>query len=345
MKAVLILALAAVAMAQNYVPSATSTFCGKYTVALFTNNTGANQQALLGAVVDRTVLGCVQGVGGCVGNSAGLLSLPLNARYFNGSGYISGLPNYATDTTAYNALKAKLVDFFAFALGCTVYQPPGTYLSSGPRSMYDAHQRLMIDGPTLTEFVGDGTHGMLGALAASGVTLGAANDEKSELAYLAAVVGALGRLPGVTCGGVSVQDPCFLSICSAAGCPAATDFNQFVNEGTAHWATALVPSALQSVNLAVGGNVNWRFGSIHNVAQTDGLGGATTAGGFGSGTISASTFTYTHKFPTAGQFFFKCEAHPAAMQGFVAVGSGVAGLTASLSVLAAAIVAAKVLMQ
>jgi len=336
--------LAAFAVAQ---PSAGSTFCGHWTLAVSNgSNTATDQLNLLTTVVSRTILGCTV-AGGCVSDSLGLLQLPLNARYFNGSGYIARLPNYLTDTQALATLQDHLRKFFGFALGCTVYMaslnPP--YV---PPSLFATHGDLRIDQATFNEFIGDGTKGMTGALAGTGVPLGLPSDELSEFSYLAALVGALGVVPGTpTCVPASgFNDPCFLSVCSnPAACNFATGFEQLVNSGTTAWANGLDPTATtQNVAIPVGGSVNWRFGSVHNLRQVDSDGGSTyTTGGFGVTGFSASHFTYTHRFTTAGTYFFRCEAH-VAMHGFVQVGSGVAGLTASLTVLAAAIVAAKALM-
>jgi plastocyanin len=221
-----------------------------------------------------------------------------------------------------------------------------------PGSLFATHGDLRLDTATFNEFIGVNAqgltgNGLLGALTATGVPLTNAIAEQSELAYLGALVGTMGYT-GLTCNaGAGVNDPCFLSVCSdATNCFPAKGFAQLVNAGTTSWANGLDPTATtQNVQIPVGGSVNWRFGPVHNIRQIDSDGGDVyTTNGFGApGAGSTSKFTYTHAFDAAGTFFFRCEFHPA-MHGFVAVGSGVAGLTASLSVLAAAIVAAKALM-
>jgi plastocyanin len=348
MKAVLLLVLAAVAFAQI---NPAATFCGKWTIALGLPNTAASQQTLLGLVVNRTILGCSV-VGGCGFATTGLLGLPLNAKYFNGSAFATSLslPNYVTDGAALATLSNKLINFFGFALGCTIYMaslsPP--YV---PANMYQVHNRLMIDGPTFAEFIGTYTAssgtGLLGALAGSGVALDFTPQDQSEIAYLSALVGALGSVP-VTCNAAAgLDDPCLLSVCgSGAGCPPAKGFAQLVNVQSTAWGNGLDPrQTTQNVQIPVGGSVNWRFGgNVHTVIQTESDGVTIKTGGWGVPLpVSALKNTFTHTFDTAGTYYFKCGVHDA-MHGFVMVGSGVAGLTASLSVLAAAIVAAKALM-
>jgi plastocyanin len=76
--------------------------------------------------------------------------------------------------------------------------------------------------------------------------------------------------------------------------------------------TITAGTSVQWTNLQAGG---------HNVVQIDNLANCAsdTAGGFTSGALGA-VVTYTHVFPTAGTYYFKCSAHCAAgMKGTVVV--------------------------
>jgi len=361
MKCVLPACLAALALSQ-YVPTAGVTFCGKYTTALFTNNNSTNQQLLIQTVVTRTILGCTTATG-CSQTVTGLYFSKLNRPYFNGTLY--PFIDFGNNPSQYTILYNKLVNFFAFALGCTVFQPPGTFT---PTNLYVVHAPMSISAAVFTEFITT----LLNAVVASGVT--SANpiapyttDPTSEYSYLAALVGTMGVVPASTasCVATPTSPSCTFSICATAAapqsCATATGFAQFVSgtDGTNNrWAAYLpAPAANSDVTLqAVGSNINWRFTVSHDVAQTSSLGGATIGNptGFYSSTCTTSLCglgiggSYTHNFPTAGTYYYKCEAHTT-MTGTITVpgssGSSAASLTASVTVLAAAILAALALKQ
>jgi len=349
------------ALAQ-YVPGAGVTFCGKYTTILFTNNNSTNQQLLIQTVVTRTILGCTVAQG-CSQAVTGLYNKPLNRPYFNGTLY--PFTDFGNNPAQYTILYNKLVNFFAFALGCTVFQPPGTYT---PANLYSVHAPMSISAAVFNEFIGV----LLSAVVASGVT--SANpvapyttDATSEYSYLAALVGTMGAIPATTavCSQTPTNPSCTFSICATAAAPqsclAATGFAQFISgtDGTNNrWAAYLpAPAANSDVTLqSINSNVNWRFTVSHDVAQTSTLAG-TTIGyptGFYSSTCTSSLCglgvggSYTHTFSTAGTYYYKCEAH-GTMTGTITVpgssGSSAASLTASVTVLAAAILAALALKQ
>jgi len=357
MSLVLPLALTAALALAQYTPGAGVTFCGKYTTALFTNNNSTNQQLLIQTVVTRTVLGCTIAQG-CSAAVTGLYNKPLNGKYFNGS-YSAAYPDYgsAAGATAYTALFNKLVNFFAFALGCTQFQPPGSYT---PANLYQVHAPMAVTAAIFNEFINT----LVSAVSASGVTIGSASDPSSELAYLVALVGTMGVVPTSTANCVATPSSplCLFSICATAAapysCPTATGFAQFISgsDGTNNrWAAYLPsPAANSDITLqAVGSSINWRFTAAHDVAQTSGLGGATignAAGGFYSSTCATTNCglgiggTYTHAFPLAGTYYYKCEAH-STMTGTITVPGSASSLSASVTVLAAAILAAFALKQ
>lgn len=77
-----------------------------------------------------------------------------------------------------------------------------------------------------------------------------------------------------------------------------------------------------SVTIKRGESVLWRYGAIHNVAQSSSADATTRqTGGFYSGAVGANT-NFTQTFNTAGTFYFICEPHAAAgMRGSVVVSS------------------------
>jgi len=348
MKAVLIvLAFAAVAFAQNYVPSASATFCGKYTLAVFGagNNNATNQYALIGAVVDRAVGGCTTAQG-CSAAVVGVANSPLNAKYFNGS--YPPIVNYSIPAN-YQALRLKLVNFFSFALGCTFYL--ATVPLYSPPNLYGVHGTMGLTQAIWNEFITN----LVGAIGASGVPLGVTTDPTSEISYLSALVGTMGNVPVSSIAQcTSVASQCQFSICSdRVNCFVATDYHQLISgtdvSSNNVWASYLpTAAAVSDVALNLNGNINWRFGGIHNVLQTPTLGASTgTTGGFTSGAVigGTSSSSYTHQFTTAGTYYYRCITHSTMLGTITVTGSTAAGLTASVTVLAAAILAAFALKQ
>jgi len=305
-------------------PTPEAPFCGKYTLQVFTVDNSSYQLAFLQSIVDRAVLGSTVSIPAVTG----LVHSALNAVYFNGTysstyRYVDGAFNptpYYTDPIS--GLRIRLVNYFAYVLGCTLYQPYGTYTVP---TLYATHNGLGITKAVWTEFLLQFSN----SVASFGVSLGN-NGPLTEGAFLNAMFGVALRCTGSSCPNM---------ICVGADCDMATDWTTFASgsDGTNRaWSNLLATAAnggqTNSGTVAVNGKVTWRMDVNHNVAQTDGSYN-TLSGGFRSGAVDAAV-TFTNQFLTRGTYYFHCEQH-ATMQGVLVVSSS-STLAVSLPVLLAA---------
>jgi plastocyanin len=315
---VLLLAAAGAHAGTPYSVTPGITFCQRYSVAVFGGSPScANETALIAAVVSRAT-------GGGSGNGVtvtGILNLPSQMAYFNGT---HGDPtNFYNNTAAATALVGKLNTFFQWAMECSECSP--TYTDN----IGQIHAQLNIEQGAYSDFIGQ----LVATMNSFGVT-------SADVTYAAALLGIFGR---------NAATPT-LQICSAANCNAATGFAEFSSglgsDGSTYAWVQTAPgtpagTTSTTVNVAVGSNVHWNIGGIHNVVQTDST-FTTLAGGWTSGGIGA-TPTFTQNFPTAGTYYFKCAAH-ASMTGTIVVGgttpSSASSVVASVGVVLAAVAAA-----
>jgi len=146
--------------------------------------------------------------------------------------------------------------------------------------------------------------------------------------------------------------PTFL-VCNQPSCVAGNDFAYFVNSGTSQWVDVFQGQTGDAL-LIRGGSASWAFDERHNIIQTDSIASNTACTPSATCFNSAPLVTppnvnnrliFTQAFPTAGTFTYRCARHPAMTGTITVVGSGAGALTASLSVLFAAIVAALALRQ
>jgi plastocyanin len=319
---VLLLAAAGAQAGTPYTPGTGITFCQRYTAALFTTATCANEQALIAAVVSRAT----GGSNGTAYNNivvTGILNTPSQIAYFNGTH--GDQTNFYTNTAAATTLVGKLNTFFQWALECNECNP--TYTDP----IGTIHAQLSIEQGAYSDFIGQ----LVATMNSFGVAA-------ADVTYAAALLGIFGR---------NAATPT-LQICSAANCNAATGFAEFSSgvgsDGSTYAWVQTAPgtaagTSSTTVNVAVGSNVHWNIGAIHNVVQTDST-FTTLAGGWTSGGIGA-TGTFTQNFPTAGTYYFKCGAH-AYMTGTIVVGgttpSSASSVVASVGVVLAAVAAAVV---
>ncbi|KAF2155285.1 hypothetical protein K461DRAFT_276484 [Myriangium duriaei CBS 260.36] len=218
------LAAASLALAQR--PSNTS-MCDYYTTALFTDNTAANQYALVKAVVDRAGVGnatsnpVVTGIvkpgmyNGVKVDISPYFTGALNSTNRGGSSGVSVnfLDGGSGATPAANSNQAilftHLYEYFGAVLGCTTYGSSGYPNYAGKASMYEVHKFMGLDENMVGYF-----NEQVGLSAAS---FGVTNDD------VTAVGKALNSLFNVKCAPATTvikeQGAQLQSICIADSCP------------------------------------------------------------------------------------------------------------------------------
>jgi len=300
-----------------------TSFCERYSAALYAVSNSTTQERLITAVIDRAL----NGAAGTTPLINGILNYPLQMAIFNGSR--NGGTNYYTNSVAYQSLRGKLVNFFATAMLCRAMTlTPTSQL--GP-----IHSPFNIDKPTWDQFINE----VANTLFSFGVP--STTTEPSETNYVLALMAQF--LKGSTAN----------SICTAATCLSATGYAEFTTgsddsagtgTSTKRW---LANDGTYQVTIPLNGYIHWNIGTIHNVVQTDSAFANVVAGGFTSGAPGASR-TWTKQFTTAGTYYFYCQVHSGVMHGTIVVtqsGSPASSFPASLAVVLAAIVAAVALLR
>jgi len=295
--------------------AASATFCQRYSAALFGTANSANEVSLIGAVVDRAVLGNTTGPTANGMPIPGLLASNIQRPFFTSP------TNFYTNNQAAATLLAHLKSFFTVAFGCKEVTSPGTFSTS----MSSVHGAMNISAVVFTDFITV----LANTLRSFGVV-------DADITYAAALLGQFGYGAGTN------------QVCNFAGdCPMYTSLAQFISgTGTDGSTLAWIDQAGtdladNSVDIGLNGYVHWDMTTVHSVVQTDAA-FATMSGGFTSGAVGATT-SYTRQFPTAGTYYFKCGNvnHPT-MQGVIRVaqsGGDAAGLSASFGAVLAAIAA------
>jgi len=320
-------------------------FCDVGTIAAFggtnANDTAANQQTLMQLVVD----GVIFGHSGNGFTNIGLFNDPLQQGFFSGA-YNPGVAtnytnNCATSATCTNAayidpntgLRIKLMRFFGAALGCTQFVPTFT-----PPNLKAIHSPMMITEVLFDSFfaaVATTVQSYLGALS-TGPT--------GYVNYLVAFFNVMKP---------NVPTWATFQVCNQPSCTSGTDFAYLVNSGTTAWVD-IFQTQTGDATILRGGSVSWAFSELHNVIQTDTIASNTpctpSATCFNSAPLVTppnpnNRLIFTQPFVTAGVFTYRCARHAAMTGTITVVGSGAGALTASLSVLFAAIVAALALRQ
>jgi hypothetical protein len=193
--------------------AADDSLCIKYTKALFTNDTAANELAVITAVVDLAVLGDADmNVSGILAPNAGL------ARFFSGAGPTTNrgdtpvTVNFLDSGTNQDTLLEHLYQFFGALLGCTAAGFPAY---QGDADMFRVHKFMRITKEQNDYFFSQ----VAGAASALGVS-----DE--DVATIVTVLDTVfnTRCPPVLTASDGV--PSFLvgtnpSVCSADSCPLA----------------------------------------------------------------------------------------------------------------------------
>jgi len=344
MNAVVVIALLVVSAHASLTPDMNQ-FCDVGTIAAFggtnANDTAANQQTLMQLVVDGVIFGH-SGLGFV---NVGLFNDPVQQPFFTGAynpgvatNYTNNCATAATCTnTAYTdpstGLRIKLMKFFGAALGCTQFVPVFV-----PPNLKTIHSAMMITEAIFDNFflaIANTVQSYLGALS-TGPT--------GYVNYLSAFFAVMKP---------NVPTWATFQVCNQASCTNGADFAYLVNSGTSGWV-----DVFQLLNgdatILRGGSVTWAFDERHNVIQTDSIASNTpctpSATCFQSAPLVATPninnrLIFTNPFPTAGVFTYRCARHPAMTGTITVVGSGAGALTASLSVLFAAIVAALALRQ
>ncbi|KAK0110167.1 hypothetical protein ONS95_002818 [Cadophora gregata] len=234
MKSLALAAAISTVAAQN-----TTSFCDKYTTALFMNNTAENQLKLLTAVVNTAVIGNYsesktgKPVAGILAkgmyNGVEVDLLP----YFNGGllstnrGGSSGVsvnflddggaaplmmnkPAEGTNSLQYMLL-THLYEYFGSLLQCSQQGMSGYPAYAGDVSQYEVHKFMNLDPNELGYFITQ--------VADSALSFGVSSDD------LAPVGKALNSLFGYRCSPkttvIPAQGAQFQSICSAKECPIA----------------------------------------------------------------------------------------------------------------------------
>lgn len=234
-----LLAATGSALAQR--PTNTS-ICDYYTTALFTNNTAANQLALVTAVVTRAALGNTTANAGLTGivnkgtyNGTSVNLLP----YFNGmlnstnrGGSMGVSVNFLDNSTNQMTLFTHLNEYFGSVLGCSQYGMSGYPAYAGQASMLSVHQFMDLSSAQVSYF---NTQVGLSALS-FGVTM----------ADVTIVGNALNSLFGYRCAPaatvIAAQGAQLQSICIDPSCPLAN------NSNCAAYPAVLKPTAINGTN-------------------------------------------------------------------------------------------------
>jgi len=226
------------------------------------------------------------------------------------------------------------MNFFGAALGCTLFVP-STYT---PPNLKVIHAPMMI-----TETLFDSFFAAI-ATTVQSYTGALSTGPTGYVNYLVAFFNVMKPNPAAAWS-------TFL-VCNQPTCTQGSDFAYFVNSGTAGWVDIFQTQTGDATILA-GGSVTWAFNEFHNVIQTDSIASNTactpSATCFNSAPLVAPTtnkLIFTNTFAVPGTYTYRCARH-GAMTGTITVvgGSGAGALTASLSVMFAAIVAALALRQ
>jgi hypothetical protein len=293
-------AFGAAAAAQQLGPSQDS-FCQRYAIALFGNANATTEQNLITAVVTRAVSGNT-----AVSPSVtGIVNVPSQVKYFNGTGGGSGT-NYYTNSAAFNSLAGKLVNFFATAMGCREMS------LSSVANMKSVHGPMNIPANVWNDFINQ----LVYTLQSFGIT---ATGQTGDLTYAAALLQQFG-----------LNGP--QQICAQSGCPQWTDFAEF-NSGTdgsgnPKWYTGALAT---SVTIQAGGNVHWNIAANQGIQQTQSDFATNVTSGVIPTTSGATSRTLTVAFPNAGTYYFVGQGHAGTQQGTIVVtaGSSTAGSTGS----------------
>jgi len=353
MNAVVVIALLVVSASAANVPDMNQ-FCDVGTIAAFggtnANNTAANQQTLMQLVVDGVIFGHV-GTGPGLGiNNLGLFNDATQSPFFTGA-YNPGVAtnytqNCATAATCTNTayigqgatlgLRQKLMNFFGAALGCTQFVP-SSYV---PPNLKAIHQPMMI-----TEALFQGFFGAVATTIESFLGAGVIGSGPTSYgAYLTAFFSVMRP---------NVPTWATFQVCQAANCGNGADFAYLVNSQTSAWVD-IFQTQTGDATILRGGSVSWAFDERHNVIQTDSIASNTACTPSATCFNSAALVTppnvnnrliFTNAFPVAGVYTYRCARHAGMTGTITVVGSGAGALTASLSVMFAAIVAALALRQ
>jgi len=292
------------------------TFCQRYTQALFTTINSANEVSLIGAVVDRAVLGNTTGPTANGMPIPGILASNLQRPFFTTP------TNFYTNNQAAATLLAHLKSFFSVAFRCTEVTSPGSFSTN----LGQVHGAMNISSAVWNDFVTI----LANTLRSFGVA-------EADITYAGTLLGQFGYGAGTN------------QICNFAGdCPMYTTLASFIsgtndeNPPTRAWIDAAGATNNDiTVDIDLNGYVHWDMTNLHNVVQTDSTFTA-TPNGWTSGAVGA-TPSYTRQFPTAGTYYFKCgNPNHATMQGVIRVaqsGGDAAGLSASFGAVLAAIAA------
>jgi hypothetical protein len=191
------------------------TICSKYTVALFKNDTGANQLSLLTAVVDLAVDGnATLKVPGILAPEGGLVGI------FNGAGPTTNRGdkpvtiNFIDGSANTRILSAHLYQFFGALLGCTAAGFPSY---TGDPDMFRVHKFMNITKAQNDFFIGQvgAAASALGVVAADVTTIATVLNKVFNTRCPPALTAADG-VPAFLVG----TNP---SICTASSCPLAAN--------------------------------------------------------------------------------------------------------------------------
>ncbi|PVH71580.1 hypothetical protein DL98DRAFT_395447, partial [Cadophora sp. DSE1049] len=235
------LKILALVAAASTVAAQTPSFCDKYTIALFKDNTAVNQYKLLTAVVNTAVIGnysetangaVVPGI--LAPAQVGGVAVDL-LPYFNGvlastnQGGSSGVAVNFFDDGGASALKAgrpangntsrqfllltHLYEYFGTLLGCSMQGGSDFPGYAGHSSQYNVHKFMVLSPPEVTYFIEQ--------VAASALSFGVTPED------IAPVGQALMNLFGFRCSPATTVIPSQghqpQSICSAPACPIAAN--------------------------------------------------------------------------------------------------------------------------
>ncbi|KAH6715048.1 hypothetical protein BKA61DRAFT_631899 [Leptodontidium sp. MPI-SDFR-AT-0119] len=235
------LKLLALVAAVSTVAAQAPSFCDKYTTALFTDNTAANQYKLLVAVVNTAVIGnysetktgaVVPGI--LAPGQVGGVSVDL-LPYFNGvlastnQGGASGVSVNFLDDGGASPLKAgrpsngktsrqyllltHLYEFFGTLLGCSKQGGADFPEYSAHSSMYNVHKFMVLSPSEVTYFIEQ--------VAASALSFGVTPEDIAPIGQV------LMNLFGFRCSPPRTATPSQgdqpQSICSAPDCPIASN--------------------------------------------------------------------------------------------------------------------------
>jgi len=234
MKSLALAAAISTVTAQN-----TTSFCDKYTTALFTNNTAENQLMLLTAVVNTAVIGnysesktgkAVSGIlakgtyegvevdllpyfnGGLLSTNRGGSS-GVAVNFLDGGGaapLMMNMPANSTDSRQYMLL-THLYEYFGSLLQCSMQGNSAYPAYSGDASQYEVHKFMNLDPNEVGYFITQ--------VADAAMSFGVSADD------LAPVGMALNSLFGYRCAPATTVIPAqgaqLQSICQAEECPIA----------------------------------------------------------------------------------------------------------------------------